>query len=143
MASASADLADLLRRKGVRPTRQRLAVLAELADEPNDATAQELWRRLHDRSDSSLGLATVYRTLAVLRENDVIDALSHHGGELCYRLCAETHHHHLVCVSCHRVIEIDECDLDDWIDRVASRSGFAATEHRLEIEGLCSDCRAA
>jgi Fur family transcriptional regulator, ferric uptake regulator len=143
MPSASADLAELLRRRGVRPTRQRLAVLEELADEPNDATAQELWRRLRERTGSSLGLATVYRTLAVLRDNDVIDALSHHGSELCYRLCAQTHHHHLVCVSCHRVIEIDECELDGWIDRVASRSGFAATEHRLEIEGLCSDCRAA
>ena len=135
------DLAELLARKGVRPTRARLEVLDELSRERDDVTAQALWRRLRERSESRVGLATVYRTLALLNEKGVIDSLSHHGTEHCYRLCADTHHHHLLCSSCHRVIEVDECGLGDWLDAVSARHGFVATDHRVEIVGLCAACR--
>ena len=134
---ATAELESRLRASGVRPTSQRLAVLGELAAEPNDATAQDLWQRLRGQ----VGLATVYRTLALLHEHGVIDALSHHDGERCYRLCTGAHHHHLVCETCHRVVEIDECDLDPWVSRVAKRHGFVADGHDLEIRGRCRDCR--
>jgi Fur family ferric uptake transcriptional regulator len=133
------DLAGLLARKGVRATRQRLEVLAELARERDDVTAQSLWRRLRER-DSHTGLATVYRTLALLSEKGVIDSLSHHGTELCYRLCTDSHHHHLLCTKCHRVVEIEEC-IDGWIDEVTSRHGFVVTDHRVEITGVCGHCR--
>jgi Fur family transcriptional regulator, ferric uptake regulator len=135
------DLADLLAQKGVRPTRARLEVLGELAREQDDVTAQALWRRLRERGDSGVGLATVYRTLALLNEKGVVDSLSHHGTEHCYRLCADTHHHHLLCSNCHRVVEVDECSLGDWLDEVSKRHGFVATDHRVEIVGLCADCR--
>jgi Fur family ferric uptake transcriptional regulator len=133
------DLAGLLARKGVRATRQRLEVLAELARERDDVTAQSLWRRLRER-DSHTGLATVYRTLALLSEKGVIDSLSHHETELCYRLCTDSHHHHLLCTKCHRVVEIEEC-IDGWIDEVTSRHGFVVTDHRVEITGVCGHCR--
>jgi Fur family ferric uptake transcriptional regulator len=138
---STAELEDILRRKGVRPTAKRTAVLAELAAERDDATAQALWQRLAARGDRGVGLATVYRTLALLHEHGVIDALSHHDGERCYRLCGEAHHHHLVCERCHRVVELDDCDLAGWVDDVAGRHGFAATEHHVEISGLCGACR--
>src|SRR5213593_1052004 len=104
------DLPALLVEHGVRATPRRLEVLAELARERDDVTAQTLWHRLRER-DSRTGLATVYRTLALLSERGVVDALSHHGGELCYRLCTDAHHHHLVCTSCHRVVEVEQCGL--------------------------------
>src|SRR5438552_1523486 len=132
------DHSALLVEKGVRVTRQRLEVLAELARERDDVTAQTLWRRLRER-DSSTGLATVYRTLAVLSEKGVIDSLSHHGTELCYRLCSDAHHHHLVCTKCHRVVEIEQC-IDGWIDEVTARYGFVVTDHRVELTGVCGDC---
>ena len=138
--SSTRDLRELLARKGVRPTRQRLLVLAELAAERDDATAQTLWRRLRGH-DEQVGLATVYRTLTLLHDHGVVDALSHHGSERCYRLCADGHHHHLVCERCHRVVEIDECTLGPWVDEVARRRGFVASDHRVEINGVCEDCR--
>jgi Fur family ferric uptake transcriptional regulator len=138
---STAELEQLLRQKGVRPTRQRLAVLEELAGERNDATAQSLWQRMRERGDQTIGLATVYRTLALLHERGVIDALSHHDGERCYRLCSDAHHHHLLCERCHRVVEVDDCDLGRWVDDVARRHGFVASEHRVEISGVCASCR--
>jgi Fur family transcriptional regulator, ferric uptake regulator len=139
-AQLEADLSALLVRQGVRVTRQRLEVLVELARERDDITAQELWRRLRER-DSQTGLATVYRTLALLADKGVVDTLSHHGTELCYRLCTASHHHHLVCSSCHRVVEVEQCGLGNWLDTVTAQHGFVATDHRVEITGLCAACR--
>ena len=57
---------------------------------------KRLLERLREQG-ARIGLATVYRTLALLAERGVIDTLAHHTGELCYRLCGDTHHHHLMC----------------------------------------------
>jgi Fur family ferric uptake transcriptional regulator len=141
-ARTQVDHAGLLQAKGLRPTRPRLDLLEELAREPNDVTAQELWRRLRERRGAKVGLATVYRTLALLREHHIVDTLSHHGGELCYRLCSDSHHHHLVCRTCHRVVEFGECDIDDWVERISAKHGFAKTRHQLEIDGVCAQCSA-
>lgn len=130
----------LLGRLGARPTRQRLSVLTELMGERDDLTAQQLHERLRGRGER-LGLATVYRTLALLAGAGAIDSLSHHPGELCYRWCGEEHHHHLVCSSCHRVVELGGCELDSWLGRAAAAHGFVATGHRLEVAGICSACR--
>jgi Fur family transcriptional regulator, ferric uptake regulator len=134
------DLSELLERHDVRATPRRLEVLEELAQERDDVTAQQLWSRLRDR-DSRAGLATVYRTLALLSEKGVVDVLSHRGGEQCYRLCGDAHHHHLLCERCHRVVEIQECGLNDWVTTAAKQHGFVATDHSVEIVGLCADCR--
>lgn len=140
MTAAPQELVELLSRKGVRVTPRRLEVLEELARERDDVTAQELWGRLRERG-AGTGLATVYRTLALLAAKGVVDTLSHHGSEHCYRLCTEAHHHHLLCTRCHRVVEVGECGLDGWLAEVAGRHGFVATDHRVEIAGLCPDCR--
>jgi Fur family transcriptional regulator, ferric uptake regulator len=138
----SAVLAERLRGAGVRPTRQRLRVLETLAAEPHDATAQEIHARLRDQGER-VGLATVYRALSVLREREVVDELSHRAGESCYRLCTPGHHHHLVCSRCHRVDELEGCEVEAWIAQAAKVHGFRAASHTLEVFGVCADCRRA
>jgi Fur family transcriptional regulator, ferric uptake regulator len=131
---------EVLSEAGLRPTRQRVRVLGELMGERDDVTAQELHERLRSGGER-LGLATVYRTLGLLAEAGVIDALSHRPGELCYRWCGQGHHHHLVCSSCHRVVELADCELDPWLERISGAHGFVTTGHRLEVSGLCGACR--
>jgi Fur family ferric uptake transcriptional regulator len=79
--------------------------------------------------------ATVYRTLGLLHERGVIDATASSRS----RRSAPSHH--LVCEKCHRVVELQECDLGGWVDEVAGRHGFHAHEHQVEIAGLCAECR--
>ena len=119
-----------------------MRVLAELMRERDDVTAQRLHRRLRGRGER-LGLATVYRTLGVLVSAGVVHELRHRPDEICYRWCGEDHHHHLVCSSCHRVVEVGDCEVDPWVDRVSAAHGFVATGHRLEVAGLCAACRTA
>ena len=130
----------LLGAAGLRPTRQRLAILDVLAREPNDVTAQELHDRLRARGPAP-GLATVYRTLTRLADAGVVDVLVHRAGELCYRICGDGHHHHFVCSRCHGVVELADCRLEPWLDDVASEHGFSVTGHRVELEGICASCR--
>jgi Fur family ferric uptake transcriptional regulator len=139
---AQPEHAAVLEHRGLRSTRQRRAVLSALAAEPNDATAQQIHARLRDRGEG-VGLATVYRTLALLSREGVVDALMHQPGEACYRLCGEAHHHHLVCGSCHRVIELGDCELDPWLDRLAAEHGFIVDSHTVEVSGTCAACRAS
>ena len=136
---APSDHAQLLARHGLRATRQRLAVLATLEREDNDATAQQIHASL-GRRGHRIGLATVYRTLSALAGRGVIDALMHRPGELCYRLCSDGHHHHLVCAQCHRVVELGECDLDGWLTSLGREHGFSVTAHTVEVTGTCADC---
>jgi Fur family transcriptional regulator, ferric uptake regulator len=133
------DAVELLLRHGLRPTRQRVAVLGVLAAERNDATAQEIHAALAG-GPGRVGLATVYRTLAALSEAGAVDALNHHPGETCYRLCSDGHHHHLVCERCHRVVELVDCDLDSWLAERARAHGFTISTHSVEATGICADC---
>jgi Fur family transcriptional regulator, ferric uptake regulator len=136
-----ADYEGLLAEHGLRPTRQRVAVLGALASR-DDATAQQIHALLLDEGER-VGLATVYRTLSRLSESGVVDTLSHHRGETCYRLCGEGHHHHLVCSGCHRVVELGDCELDPWLAALASEHGFTVSRHTVDVTGLCPDCQAA
>ena len=124
----------------VRPTRQRMLVLDALASERQDATAQEIYASLRSRGER-VGLATVYRTLALLSERNVVDELVHRPGQNSYRLCSPGHHHHLVCSQCHRVEELDGCEIEAWLVQASSSRGFVPTSHSLEVLGVCEGCR--
>ena len=135
----SSSAQQLLAERGIRSTRQRLRVLEALLAEPNDATAQEIHEFLRKRR-KPIGLATVYRTLALLSEQGLVDVLMHHPGEACYRLCSEGHHHHLTCSECHQVVELGECELEPWLKRLGGAHGFTVTKHAVEVTGICTAC---
>lgn len=124
-------------------TRQRTAV-AELLDEIDDfRSAQQLHEQLRARGDG-IGLATVYRTLQSLADDGAVDVLRTEGGENVYRRCDRTeHHHHLVCRSCGRTVEIDGPTVEAWAAAVGAAQGFSDIQHTVELFGTCADCRAA
>ena len=124
---------------GVRPTRQRRAVVAALADVEVFSSAQEIHALLRSRGDD-VGLTTVYRTLQALADYGEIDVLRTPDGESVYRQCSTGHHHHLVCRSCGRTVEIEGPAVESWADKTAAQHGFAEVEHTLEIFGTCTAC---
>lgn len=125
-----------------RPTRQQAAVTAQLEQLDDFSSAQELHATLRD-SGETVGLATVYRTLQLLAEAGDVDVLRTDDGEAVYRMCSTGHHHHLVCRSCGRTIEIEGPTVERWAQRVASEHGFSDVSHTLEIFGSCAQCTAA
>jgi len=126
-----------------RTTRQRSAVLAVLDDLEQFRSAQEIHGELVRRGDS-VGLSTVYRSLATLATDGDIDTLLRDDGETLYRRCrGATHHHHLVCRSCGATVEVDGPAVETWADRLALQHGYDEVSHTLEIFGRCATCRSA
>ena len=122
-----------------RPTRQRAAVAAVLADVEAFRSAQELHALLKDAGEK-VGLATVYRTLQAMAADGDVDMLRTDEGEAVYRACSTGHHHHLVCRSCGRTVEVEGPTVEAWADRVSAEHGFTDVRHTLEIFGTCADC---
>nr|WP_326522469.1 Fur family transcriptional regulator [Cellulomonas alba] len=126
-----------------RHTRQRAEILELLDDVDEFRSAQQLHELLRARG-SGVGLATVYRAVQSLSENGDVDVLRTPDGESVYRRCAQrSHHHHLVCRSCGRTVEIDAGQAEAWAAQVASAHGFDDVEHTIELLGTCAACRAA
>lgn len=124
---------------GVRPTRQRQAVLAAISSVDDFRSAQQLHDLLTERGES-VGLATVYRTLQLLTEHGEVDALRREDGEAVYRRCSRTHHHHLVCRSCGTTVEVEGPAVERWTSAIAGEHGFTDVSHDLEIFGTCPSC---
>jgi Fur family transcriptional regulator, ferric uptake regulator len=95
------------------------------------------------RRGERVGLATVYRCLQTLADTDKVDVLRTAGGETAYRRCSQGHHHHLVCRSCGRAVEVDGPGVERWADQTAAAHGFTDISHTLEIFGTCATCSAA
>ena len=124
-----------------RPTRQRSALLAVLAEPAGFRSAQDLHARLRERGEP-VGLATVYRALQALVDAGEVDVLRGDDGEATYRRCSPVHHHHLLCRSCGHTVEVADPPVERWAERIAAELDFADVRHRLEIYGTCAGCTA-
>ena len=122
-----------------RNTWQKDAVKHALSEASGFVSAQQLHQVLHAHG-SPIGLATVYRALADLAVNGDADSITSTDGQLLYRACGTSHHHHLICRECGKTVEIDADSVEGWAEKVAGQHGFRNSSHTVEIFGLCSDC---
>lgn len=125
--------------EGLRPTRQRRAVAAVMDGLDDFRSAQEVHDALRHAGET-VGLSTVYRTLQAMAEAGELDVLRAETGETVYRRCSATHHHHLVCRSCGRTVEVEVPAVEKWTRSVAAAHGFRDASHTLEVFGTCPDC---
>jgi Fur family ferric uptake transcriptional regulator len=125
-----------------RQSRQRSAVLTLLDELDGFRSAQDLHALLRERGDS-VGLATVYRALQALVDDGQLDVLRSTDGEAAYRRCSPSHHHHLVCRSCGRTVEVADPPVERWAARIAAEHGFVDVQHDVEVFGTCAACAAS
>lgn len=92
------------------------------------------------RNGDRIGLTTVYRSLQILLNDKIVDLLRRDDGEAIYRLCGNTHHHHLLCKSCGATEEIEGGAIEKWAKNVAVEHGFRDVGHTAELFGTCSRC---
>jgi len=123
-----------------RSTRQFQAVRSELAKSDDFRSAQDIHAAMR-ASGVSAGLATVYRALQSLVDSGLADVLRRPGGEAAYRVCGAAHHHHLVCRSCGRTVEVQGPAVERWADEVANSHGFTDVSHTVELSGTCTPCQ--
>lgn len=126
---------------GVRSTRQRSAISALLDESKGFRSAQDLHAELRERGDT-IGLTTVYRTLQSMADAEAVDVLRTDSGELIFRKCSDSHHHHLVCRVCGFTVEVEEPGVEVWAHRAGRAHGFTDVSHTVELFGLCAECAA-
>jgi Fur family ferric uptake transcriptional regulator len=118
-------------------------VLTEvLATQADFRSAQGIHQELRNKGEK-VGLATVYRSLQAMTANNEVDAVRSESGEVVYRRCSATHHHHLVCRACGHTVEVAGPGVERWTKSVAAQHGFDDVSHTIEIFGRCPDCSGA
>ena len=125
-----------------RKTRQLEAVLSAVRGMTDFQSAADIFTKLH-LNRTPVGLATVYRNLAALAEDGVLDTVKSADGTTLYRECESSeHHHHLVCRSCGKTEEFHLKGLEETLNEMGREMGFSALRHTVELTGLCPQCSA-
>lgn len=120
-------------------TRQRELILDAFLKQEH-ITAEAMYHQLA-KKDPHLGLATIYRTLNLFCEAGLAQA-RHFGTQTQYdNVSHKGHHDHLICTSCQKIVEFENCDIERLQEEVAASNGFTIQTHRLELYGLCARCR--
>lgn len=133
-----------LHSKSYKLTPQRESTVRVLLEHEEDHLSAENVYLLVKEKSPEIGLATVYRTLELLSELKVVDKINFGDGVSRYDLRKEgaAHfHHHLVCIECGSVLEIQEDLLGDVEKIVEKEFNFYIKDHRLTFHGICQKCR--
>lgn len=136
-------VAERLGHSGARYTTSRRAVVAALSDVSGPVSPADL----HERMEG-VPLSSLYRSLGVLETAGVVTRSHDPNGVGLVELdeWLTGHHHHVVCISCGEVRDIDldrvvEGRLDAIADEIATATGYQMMSHRMDIEGVCASCR--
>jgi len=125
-----------LEARGHRVTPSRRAVIAAVLGQSGHFSADDLISGCR-----GAGRATVFRTLRLLTELGVVCRVLMDDGTMHYLVSQRGHHHHLVCTSCGKVQDLDQCAIADALREVSAATGYEMEGHWLELYGRCSECR--
>lgn len=132
---------DFAASKGLRSTRQRDVILDIFLSTRQHVSVEELYLKIKS-SNPSIGYATVYRTLKLFVEAGLAREILLHDGQTRYEhVMAGEHHDHLVCTGCNSIIEFENETIEKLQNEIAALHGFMIRSHKLEIYGLCADCK--
>jgi Fur family transcriptional regulator, peroxide stress response regulator len=129
----------LLREKGFKVTPQRLAIYDVLYNTTEHPSAEVIFNQLQPHYPT-MSLATVYKTIEILREIGLVQVLN--VGEDSFRYDANTENHpHVRCMVCKRVDDIFDVDSSDFMAKVAEKTAYELTGQQFYFYGVCPDCQ--
>jgi len=129
-----------LREKGYRITPQRLAILKILAESQGHPGAEDIHSLV--RTDfPTTTIATVYKTMAVLKITGEVLELEFSGDYNRYDGKKPGPHPHLICIKCKRIVDPDFTSLAEMTEKLASQTGYKLIGHRLDFYGICPECQ--
>lgn len=136
----------LLKEKGLKVTTQRVMVLEVLSQCPDrHLTAEEIYE-LVKADYPEIGLATVYRTIQLLLELNLVDRINLDDGYVRYEIGqadnseVKHHHHHLICLECGKVSSFEDDLLDELEKKINDTASFQVTDHEVKLYGYCKEC---
>ena len=122
-------------KKGVKLTEQR-KIIAKVMSEANDhPDVDELYNRV-SKIDSKISIATVYRTVKLFEEFEILAKHEFKGGKARYEQLNESHHDHLIDVKSGEIIEFVDQEIEKLQKKVAEKYGYDLVDHKLELYGV-------
>lgn len=124
---------------GMKKTKQRACVLSVLERSDSPLSAMEICKQT-ERENCPVWLSTVYRILELFVKENVVTKTTIMDNEMAlYGLNRSQHMHYAVCLNCHKVVEMDNCPLEEFVPKL-SDSDFRILGHKVEMYGYCKDC---
>ncbi len=132
----------VLKERGLKSTSQRDDIARVFFEIKRHVSVDDLFREVR-KINPRVGYATVYRTLKLLLECELAEEQRFADGQTRYENieAAEAHHDHILCDRCGRIVEFTDESLENLQEDIARRLGFVLARHRLELYGICRQCR--
>jgi Fur family ferric uptake transcriptional regulator len=135
------DFKALLKKNTLKFTIQREVILETLYNSDEHLTPESLHHLIQKKfPDLKTGIATVYRTLSLLEDSNMVTSLSFGAQGKKYELGAKEHHDHLICTRCGNITEFVDEQIEDRQHKISDELGFKMSDHSMQIYGLCKDC---
>jgi Fur family transcriptional regulator, ferric uptake regulator len=129
-----------LRERGLKSTAPRDDIARVFFGLGRHISAEELFAEVK-KVNQHVGYATIYRTLKLLKECDLVFERHFDEGQARYEVAGEHHHDHFICERCGKILEFENDDIERMQQAIASKLGVVLTHHKMELYGLCADCR--
>ncbi len=139
LQEAEKSFSDFLEKKDLKLTSQRRTILQQ-AMRDGHFSAEDLLK-YSKKADPTVSKATVYRTLALLKESSVLEEQDFGDGKKLYeRSQGRKHHDHLICIRCGNIIEFENEAIETLQDSEAKKHNFKIVYHSLKLFGFCQNC---
>ena len=134
-------LENYISENNLKITKQRRTVLQAFLECNNHISVEELYNTVL-KTEPKIGLATVYRTLALLTKSGLALEMDFGDGQRRYENSYRSvHHDHMVCTECGKILEFNHPLIEKYQEEVAKQKNFKITSHKLDLFGLCKDCK--
>jgi len=135
------DFKKLLKENSLKFTIQREVILETLYNSDEHLTPESLHHLIQEKfPDLKTGIATIYRTLSLLEDSQMVTSLSFGAQGKKYELGAKEHHDHMICTECGNITEFVDEEIEKRQDAIAQTLGFKISDHSMQIYGTCKKC---
>jgi len=136
------DFKHLLKNNGLKFTIQREVILEMLYNSDEHLTPEALHHLIQEKHpELNTGIATVYRTLSLLEDSEMVTSLSFGAQGKKYELGAKDHHDHIICTKCGNITEFVDDEIEKRQNVIAKDLGYIIQDHSMQIYGICSNCQ--
>ncbi len=136
------DFKNLLKKNSLKFTIQREVILETLYNSDEHLSPESLYNLIQEKYPQlSTGIATIYRTLTLLEESDIVTSLSFGAQGKKYELGAKEHHDHMICTKCGLITEFVDEEIEKRQQIISQNLGFKITDHSMQIYGICKNCQ--
>jgi len=133
---------DILKHNNLKFTKQREVVLKTMYNNDKHFSSESLYILIKESyPELNIGIATVYRTLNLLEDSNIVTSLSFGSSGKKFELGNKPHHDHMICKVCDEIIEFEDNEIEKRQEEIADKYGFKLTSHLMQLYGICKKCQ--